>query len=289
MVSEFAASLAVRASQRAAGLGLFTTQRHKAGSLLLAVPAGRCTSPALRELQAASRGSERYQLRQALSSEAALKDVALPEAMPIGQEHAFGALLSDPRQWRSVSAPRLLLADKVNVAILLRLFFTLAQLTRAPVSSAFSVHGLINHSCDPNVQRTFATAGKDEHWLLLRAAEDLESGEELMDSYFFPLVPLAERRHLLSLLDPKATFECRCVRCLNEALTDEASSWSALKAMVLQLAVLRGKRLASQAALPGIKDPFLLHPEARQVLLQLQVTHFVLLILQLGCWSFTSC
>eukprot|EP00913_Durusdinium_trenchii_P006761 g6355.t1 len=65
---------------------------------------------------------------------------------------------------------------------LLRLFFTLAQLTRAPVSSAFSVHGLINHSCDPNVQRTFATAGKDEHWLLLRAAEDLESGEELMDS-----------------------------------------------------------------------------------------------------------
>eukprot|EP00913_Durusdinium_trenchii_P006760 g6354.t2 len=40
--------------------------------------------------------------------------------------------------------------------------------------------------------------------------------------------------------------------------------------MVLQLAVLRGKRLASQAALPGIKDPFLLHPEARQVLLQLQ-------------------
>eukprot|EP00913_Durusdinium_trenchii_P016873 g15863.t1 len=97
MVSEFAASLAVRASQRAAGLGLFTTQRHKAGSLLLAVPAGRCTSPALRELQAASRGSERYQLRQALSSEAALKDVALPEAMPIGQEHAFGALLSDPR------------------------------------------------------------------------------------------------------------------------------------------------------------------------------------------------
>ncbi|CAL1154902.1 unnamed protein product [Cladocopium goreaui] len=269
---EYAASLVVRPSQRAAGQGLFTIKHHKAGSLLLAVPAGRCASPELRALQAASTGSDHYQLPQALPPEDALRGVELKEDH---KQHAaaFAALLSDPRQWRSISAPRRLVTGKAELRSS-ELFFSLARLTRAPASDAFSVHGLINHSCAPNVQRTFMTSAGDERpWLLLRAAEDIQAGEELMDSYFFPLMPLEERHRWLSLLGPKAIFECRCARCVAEASKDEAGGWSKLKDVLIQLALLRGKGLPQQPgadAVLGIRDPLLQQPSAERVLQQLQ-------------------
>eukprot|EP00434_Breviolum_minutum_P035283 symbB.v1.2.031225.t3/scaffold3600.1/size53445/5 len=259
-------------SHCAAGQGLFTTRRLKAGSLLLAVPAGRYSSPDLRALQAASSGSDQYQLPQALPPGDALRDVVLKEEQ---KEHkaAFAALLSDPRQWRSISAPRRLVVGEAELQSS-ELFFSLARLTRAPASAAFSIHGLINHSCEPNVQRTFATSG-GAPWLLLRAAEDIEDGDELLDSYFFAHLPLTERRRWLSLLGPKATFECRCARCTAEASNDEVTCWSKLKDLVIQLAGLRGKvkvlpRSPGAEALPGIKDSLLLQPSAKQLLRQME-------------------
>eukprot|EP00438_Fugacium_kawagutii_P015011 Skav227509 [mRNA] locus=scaffold282:276428:281225:+ [translate_table: standard] len=266
-LSEYAASLAVRTSRRAAGQGLFTTRSHKAGSLLLAVPAGRVTSPELRELQAASIGNDHYQLPQAMSPEDALHGVVLEEEH---REHraAFAALLSDPRQWRSISAPRRLATGEAELRSS-ELFFSLAKLTRAPTSEAFSIHGLINHSCEPNVQRSFVTS--ERPWLLLRAAEDLQADEELMDSYFFPLVPLEERHRNLARLGPKATFKCHCARCLAEEPMEshEAKKWSELKRLLIQLALLRGKGLQG-AEVAGIKDPFLLQSSAEKLLWQLQ-------------------
>lgn len=268
-LSEYAASLVVRSSRYAAGQGLFTTRPHKAGSLLLAVPAGRCTSPELRALQAASIGNDHYQLPQAMSSEDALRGVVLEEQH---REHraAFAALLSDPRQWRSISAPRRLVTGEAELRSS-ELFFSLAKLTRAPSSEAFSIHGLINHSCEANVQRTFATDPSERPWLLLRAAEDLQADEELLDSYFFPLVPLEERHRSLANLGPKATFKCRCARCLAEEPTEchEANRWSELKSVLIQLALLRGKGLQG-AEVAGIKDPFLRQSSAGKLLRQLQ-------------------
>lgn len=263
-LSEYAASLVVRTS-RYAGQGLFTTRPHKAGSLLLAVPAGRCTSPELRALQAASIGNDHYQLPQAMSEDA-LRGVVLGEEHR-GHRAAFAALLSDPRQWRSISAPRRLATGEAEL-LSSELFFSLAKLTRAPTSEAFSIHGLINHSCEPNVQRTFVTS--ERPWLLLRAAEDLQADEELMDSYFFPLVPLKERHRSLAHLGPKATFKCRCARCLAEEATEsETNRWSELKSVLIQLALLRGKGLRG-AQVAGIKDPFLLQSSAEKLLRQLE-------------------
>eukprot|EP00435_Cladocopium_sp_Y103_P019741 s856_g4.t2 len=144
---------------------------EEAGSLLLAVPAGRrewqdvemrrilkisgCASPELRALQAASTGSDHYQLPQE------------------HKEHtgAFAALLSDPRQRNVVARLRLLV---------------------------------------------------ERPWLLLRAAEDIQAGEELMDSYFFPLVPLEERHSRKPSYQP--WLACHQVSTLQASVA--LTSWS---------------------------------------------------------------
>ncbi|CAE7696649.1 tuf, partial [Symbiodinium sp. KB8] len=218
----------------------------------------------------------------ATSMESALDGVNLP-SVPDRLKEALGALLSDPRQWRSVSAPRRLRAPGRSGEVELsssELFFALTKITRAPVSEPFRIHGLVNHSCQPNVQRTFLAAEDAEEAparLVLRAARPVDAGEELMDSYFFPFQPLTERRRLMAALGPKAAFQCRCPRCLAEEAKGnedaEHASWLKLKGLVAELALLRGRRAdphPDSLSIPGVSDPLLRQPAARELVLRLE-------------------
>lgn len=69
----------------------------------------------------------------------------------------------------------------------------------------------VNHSCRPNVQRTFVG-----DLMVCRAARALRAGTELCDTYVTPLQPLHIRRERLK---EDCGFECRCERCtLEEAV-----------------------------------------------------------------------
>eukprot|EP00933_Yihiella_yeosuensis_P079302 TRINITY_DN9174_c0_g1_i1.p1 TRINITY_DN9174_c0_g1~~TRINITY_DN9174_c0_g1_i1.p1 ORF type:complete len:450 (+),score=99.58 TRINITY_DN9174_c0_g1_i1:23-1351(+) len=296
---EFAASgLLARSSIRAAGRGLFATEGAEAGDLLLVVPSGRPKTESLKSLEnselkysqaSSSSSGATYRLAQGLSPKEALRGVSLPRSAR-GSEDQIGALLADPRQWRAVAAPRHVMAsrdkDSSENAIELqssKLFFAVAALTRAPnAQQSYSIHGLVNHSCNPSVQRTFALE-KDEidqesqqqAKLVLRAAKQLQAEEELMDSYFFSLVPLQERERLLSLLGPEATFQCNCERCTAERLYGDGSfatqAWAELRRIVAELALLRASRPPQiLSAAFGVRDTLFAQPAAREILKHLQ-------------------
>lgn len=80
-------------------------------------------------------------------------------------------------------------------------------------SGLFLLPAFLNHSCRPNVQRLMANDR-----LFLRAARDMEQGEELFDNYCELLRPLSHRRTALKAFG----FCCNCERCtLEEAVLGE--------------------------------------------------------------------
>ncbi|XP_069496525.1 histone-lysine N-methyltransferase SMYD3-like [Ambystoma mexicanum] len=64
---------------------------------------------------------------------------------------------------------------------------------------------LLNHDCDPNCVIVF----EGKH-LLLRAAREIQAGEELTTSYTNGMMPSTERQ---SQLKRQYSFECKCYRC----------------------------------------------------------------------------
>jgi len=112
--------------------------------------------------------------------------------------------LGDPRLWPAVAAPRRLpLPAGVGAD-----------------GEAYHEHGFLNHSCCPEVVRYFSRGA-----LVLRATRPIQAGEEVSDSYFFPLVPW----HLRSQACEPFGFRCGCPRCVREAaLPKQMQVWAEL-------------------------------------------------------------
>ncbi|CAE7262252.1 SET5 [Symbiodinium pilosum] len=76
-------------------------------------------------------------------------------------------------------------------------------------SGLWLLASFINHSCCPNVQRVIL-----HDRMVVRAAQDLQAGEELVDSYVQVLQPVHRRR---SELERSYRFRCNCDRCVLES------------------------------------------------------------------------
>eukprot|EP00929_Paragymnodinium_shiwhaense_P097942 TRINITY_DN59500_c0_g1_i1.p1 TRINITY_DN59500_c0_g1~~TRINITY_DN59500_c0_g1_i1.p1 ORF type:complete len:824 (-),score=174.82 TRINITY_DN59500_c0_g1_i1:34-2505(-) len=105
-------------------------------------------------------------------------------------------------------------------------------------SGLWLLPAFLNHSCAPNVQRLIV-----HDRLLLRAARDLEAGEELFDCYIKALQPLRDRRRDLQGYG----FACCCNRCrLEEAVLDAGAVEAVLQRGVEAAAA--GKDVGGQKA-----------------------------------------
>ncbi|KAF9902181.1 hypothetical protein BX616_002018 [Lobosporangium transversale] len=89
--------------------------------------------------------------------------------------------------------------------------FTMAEGT-------FPVGALFNHSCRPN-----ATVMYEGKLQVVRALEDIETGQEICTSYVDNGVQRLERRQLLR---EKYFFECRCPRCGNDQSCEKSDGLS---------------------------------------------------------------
>eukprot|EP00927_Polykrikos_kofoidii_P030689 TRINITY_DN2640_c1_g2_i1.p1 TRINITY_DN2640_c1_g2~~TRINITY_DN2640_c1_g2_i1.p1 ORF type:complete len:566 (-),score=95.02 TRINITY_DN2640_c1_g2_i1:36-1733(-) len=80
---------------------------------------------------------------------------------------------------------------------------------RNEVFGLFPLGSLVNHACAPNLSKVLLG-----EWVFLRAARDLQSGEELTQFYCDIRMPMEMRRkELQELFD----FHCDCRRCAFEA------------------------------------------------------------------------
>ncbi|CAE7861805.1 SMYD3 [Symbiodinium necroappetens] len=102
------------------------------------------------------------------------------------------------------------------------------------------VASLFNHSCCANVTLSYSL-WEDGITLVARAAVDLAQGEELVDTYVYPLETVDERRNRLHRT---YGFLCMCKRCSVEApLAAEAGKVADLLEAELQtFSSLRGRR-----------------------------------------------
>ncbi|KAK0457342.1 uncharacterized protein EV420DRAFT_1644086 [Desarmillaria tabescens] len=71
----------------------------------------------------------------------------------------------------------------------------------------------LNHSCSPNICRKWNAASFS---MQIRAAHDIEEGEELTTAYCAILNPAAKRQTDLALYN----FKCTCAACLNPSQSD---------------------------------------------------------------------
>lgn len=78
----------------------------------------------------------------------------------------------------------------------------------SPVCGIWFLPTFLNHSCCPNVQRTFVA-----DLMVCRAARHLKAGTELCDTYVSALQPVHIRRERLKA---DCSFECQCPRCVLE-------------------------------------------------------------------------
>eukprot|EP00927_Polykrikos_kofoidii_P061163 TRINITY_DN56031_c0_g1_i1.p1 TRINITY_DN56031_c0_g1~~TRINITY_DN56031_c0_g1_i1.p1 ORF type:complete len:404 (-),score=42.91 TRINITY_DN56031_c0_g1_i1:636-1847(-) len=151
-------------------------------------------------------------------------------------------LLADARQWPAVVAPRQLVTENGGKLSMETLHQRLAMRARAPFGAAYRAHAFFNHSCAPNLTRSF----RDGH-MVLRAARDIPAGIELEDAYFWPLLPLAQRRRRMFQGTSQA-FRCECPRCLTDAEFAESnatwadSTWASLEDCVEDIASARRRR-----------------------------------------------
>lgn len=221
------------------GRGVFAARTLVVGELLLRVSsAQKASSAAL--AGAAERPQERRQEAAAGAAaggstssagvgggaaarrpavEAYVLDAAPPPPQPSDEEEAETMrrfpFLRDPRAWPMVAAPRAAGAISLEAlhSAVAAPFVLSSQL-------AFAEHGMLNHSCCPEAIRSF-----DADTLTLRAARVVESGQEVSDTYFYPLVP----HHLRAKACEAFGFECHCPRCRAEAaLPRPMHVWSEL-------------------------------------------------------------
>ena len=77
-------------------------------------------------------------------------------------------------------------------------------------SAVYAMASLFNHACEPNLDVCFP---QNSALLALRAARDVDPGEQLTLSYIDTSLPLHKRRQAL---EQGYGFRCRCPRCREE-------------------------------------------------------------------------
>jgi len=225
----------------AKGRGVFAAQGIEKGSVVLTVEAGAPSSVVLAE-----QSPKVYVLDPA------------PARLPTDDEDVLKfPFLSDPRNWPMVCGrPKV-----AGVGMQAVHEACVSPFLAGQKAGPFLDHGYFNHSCCAQVQRDFPQPST----LRLRALQKIEPGQEIDDSYSFPLVPLHVRR----LGHEALGFQCACERCTAEGqLPRTMHVWSELSwgTVMRLLASVARTRSQSGGKTQGLTDD----PTLRQVVDQLR-------------------
>ncbi|KAL2268232.1 hypothetical protein VTJ83DRAFT_3078 [Remersonia thermophila] len=128
--------------------------------------------------------------------------------------HAAVNQLADPESVLTLGQSNPLARDQVENILRTNGFST--KLGGAPHIALYPVVSRINHGCQPNAYTLFKP---ETLQVSIRAARDLEAGEEITHSYIPIGAPTSERAKRLS----RWGFTCRCSLCEADAEAREAS------------------------------------------------------------------
>lgn len=109
-------------------------------------------------------------------------------------------------------------------------------LTEPPHVAIYHLASLVEHSCRPNLTKSFTGAGE----LLFWAVAPIRAGEHLSICYSDVLWGTANRQHHL---EQTKMFRCRCERCLD--VTEMGTNYSAIRCKVPECGAAGGVMLPS--------------------------------------------
>lgn len=102
-------------------------------------------------------------------------------------------------------------------------------LTNPPCVAIYYQASFLEHSCRPNLSKTFTQKGEVVFW----APNEIKAGEHLSITYTDALWETTNRRHHLK---QTKMFDCQCVRCRD--VTEFGSYVSALKCLKCEKGLL---------------------------------------------------